>query len=237
MANISKIKLPNANAPYQLVDSTALHSSDIDTTVTSTSTEKVSSASAVKQAYDKGVDAYNHANSLFEQLGSFLAFKGTKTNEAQIKALTSARVGDVWLESTGHSEWICIKDVKGTANASSWEKLGIEISAASTTHTHNVTSTTGTVSKAKTTGSVTTGTAPSFKRGIDSFSANTPTAVSVTQTGGNVTISVTKGTAASFTQGTDTFTAGTTPSNVTLPTFDDVTVVTNVKEATSGPKG
>lgn len=66
MANISKIKLPNVNAPYQLVDSTALHSSDIDTTVTSTSTEKVGSASAVKQAYDKGVAAYNHADSLFE---------------------------------------------------------------------------------------------------------------------------------------------------------------------------
>ena len=75
MANISKIKLPDVTAPYQLVDSTALHSSDIDTTVTSTSTEKVGSASAVKQAYDKGVDAYNHANSLFEQLGSFLTFK------------------------------------------------------------------------------------------------------------------------------------------------------------------
>lgn len=237
MANISKIKLPDVTAPYQLVDSTALHSSDIDTTVTSTSTEKVGSASAVKQAYDKGVDAYNHADSLFEQLGSFLTFKGTKTTDAEIKALTSARVGDVWLETTGHSEWICIKNIDGTASASSWEKLGIEISAASTTHTHNVTSTTGTVSKVKTNGSVTAGTAPSFKRGIDSFSANTPTTVSVTQVNGNVTISVTDGTAASFTQGTDTFTAGTTPSNVTLPTFDDVTVVTSVTEATSRPNG
>lgn len=115
--------------------------------------------------------------------------------------------------------------------------MGIEISAASITHTHNVTSTTGTVSKVKTNGSVTAGTAPSFKRGVDSFSANTPTIVSVTQANGNVTISVTDGTAASFTQGTDTFTAGTTPSNVTLPTFDDVTVVTSVTEATSRPNG
>ena len=113
--------------------------------------------------------------------------------------------------------------------------MGIEISAASITHTHNVT--TGTVSKVKTNGSVTAGTAPSFKRGVDSFSANTPTIVSVTQANGNVTISVTDGTAASFTQGTDTFTAGTTPSNVTLPTFDDVTVVTSVTEATSRPNG
>ena len=102
MANISKIKLPNVIDPYQLVDSTALHSDDINTTVTSTSTEKVGSASAVKQAYDKGVEAYNHADTLFEQLGSFLTFKGTKTTAAEIKALTSARVGDVWLETTGH---------------------------------------------------------------------------------------------------------------------------------------
>lgn len=237
MANISKIKLPNVTDPYQLIDSTALHSDDINTTVTSTSTEKVGSASAVKQAYDKGVEAYNHADSLFEQLGSFLTFKGTKTTAAEIKALTSARVGDVWLETTGHSEWICIKAINGTASASSWEELGIEISAASTTHTHTITRTTGTVSKVKTSGSVTAGTAPSFKQGTDSFSANTPTAVSVTQANGNVTISVTDGTAASFTQGKDSLTAGTTPNNVTLPTFDDVTVVTSVTETTSGPNG
>lgn len=237
MANISKIKLPNVTDPYQLIDSTALHSDDINTTVTSTSTEKVGSASAVKQAYDKGMEAYNHADSLFEQLGSFLTFKGTKATAAGIKALTSARVGDVWLETTGHSEWICIKAINGTASASSWEKLGIEISAASTTHTHTITRTTGTVSKVKTSGSVTAGTAPSFKQGTDSFSANTPTAVSVTQVNGNVTISVTDGTAASFTQGKDSLTAGTTPSNVTLPTFDDVTVVTSVTETTSGPNG
>lgn len=237
MANISKIKLPNVTDPYQLIDSTALHSDDINTTVTSTSTEKVGSASAVKQAYDKGVEAYNHADSLFEQLGSFLTFKGTKATAAEIKALTSARVGDVWLETTGHSEWICIKAINGTASASSWEELGIEISAASTTHTHTITRTTGTVSKVKTSGSVTVGTAPSFKQGTDSFSANTPTAVSVTQANGNVTISVKNGTAASFTQGKDSLTAGTTPSNVTLPTFDDVTVVTSVTETTSGPNG
>lgn len=237
MANISKIKLPNVTDPYQLIDSTALHSDDINTTVTSTSTEKVGSASAVKQAYDKGMEAYNHADSLFEQLGSFLTFKGTKATAAEIKALTSARVGDVWLETTGHSEWICIKAINGTASASSWEELGIEISAASTTHTHTITRTTGTVSKVKTSGSVTAGTAPSFKQGTDSFSANTPTAVSVTQVNGNVTISVTDGTAASFTQGKDSLTAGTTPSNVTLPTFDDVTVVTSVTETTSGPNG
>ena len=237
MANISKIKLPNVTDPYQLIDSTALHSDDINTTVTSTSTEKVGSASAVKQAYDKGVEAYNHADSLFEQLGSFLTFKGTKTTAAEIKALTSARVGDVWLETTGHSEWICIKAINGTASASSWEELGIEISAASTTHTHTITRTTGTVSKVKTSGSVTAGIAPSFKQGTDTFSANTPTAVSVTQSNGNVTISVTDGTAASFTQGKDSLTAGTTPSNVTLPTFDDVTVVTSVTETTSGPNG
>lgn len=237
MANISKIKLPNVTDPYQLIDSTALHSDDINTTVTSTSTEKVGSASAVKQAYDKSMEAYNHADFLFEQLGSFLTFKGIKATAAEIKALTSARVGDVWLETTGHSEWICIKAINGTASASSWEELGIEISAASTTHTHTITRTTGTVSKVKTSGSVTEGTAPSFKQGTDSFSANTPTAVSVTQVNGNVTISVTDGTAASFTQGKDSLTAGTIPSNVTLPTFDDVTVVTSVTETTKGPNG
>ncbi len=240
MANISKIKLPNVTDPYQLVDSTALHSDDINTTVTSTSTEKVGSASAVKQAYDKGVEAYNHADSLFEQLGSFLTFKGTKTTAAEIKALTSARVGDVWLETTGHSEWICIKAINGAASASSWEELGIEISAASTTHTHTITRTTGTVSKVKTTGSVTAGKAATFTQGKDTFNAGSASTWAFTfsndTTNCSLTISGANSKVPSYTQGTDTFNGG-SPTGVTLPTFDSVDVVTSVDASTSAPVG
>ena len=237
MAHISKIKLPNITNPYDIIDNSALHSSDIDTTVNSTSTEKVGSASAVKQAYDKGVEAYNHADTLFEQLGSFLTFKGTKTNEAQIKALTSARVGDVWLESTKHSEWICIKAINGTASASSWEKLGIDISAASATHTHTISPTTGTVSKLKSDGSVTAGEKATFNQGKDIFNAGSASTWAFTfsndTTNCSLTISGANSTIPSYTQGTDTFDGG-SPTKVTLPSFDAIEVVTNVS-TTSTP--
>lgn len=238
MANISKIKLPNVTAPYQLIDNTALHSDDIDTTVTSTSVEKVGSASAVKQAYDKGVEAYNHADTLFEQLGSFLTFKGTKETAEKIKTITSARVGDVWLETAGHSEWICIKAIDGTASASSWEELGIEINAASKTHTHNVTSNTGTASKVKTAGSVIAGSDASFTQGQDTFEAGSASTWAFTfsndTTNCSLTISGSNGTAPSFTQGKDTFEGGKATS-VTLPSFDSINVVTSVDESTSIP--
>lgn len=128
MANISKIKLPDVAAPYQLVDSTALHSSDIDTTVTSTSTEKVGSASAVKQAYDTAFEARKEALNLQTGLNnniySFLTYKDNTHTEAQIKALTSAKVGDFYIASDTGTAWVCVTAINGTASASSWEKAG-----------------------------------------------------------------------------------------------------------------
>lgn len=230
---IKKIKLADGNS-YDLVDTSALHGDDIDTTVTNDSDDKVASASAVKKAYDRASSAYVYADGLIAGLGSYLTFKGTKTTEAEIKAITSAKVGDVYLETTNHSEWVCVTAISGTASANSWEKLGFDVSAASTTHTHTIGKSTGTASKLKSAGSVTAGTVPSFTRGTDSFTANTPTAVSVTQENGNVTISITAGTAAQFTQGVDTFSAGSATA-VTLPTFNDVTVVTSVDASTSAP--
>lgn len=128
MANISKIKLPDVTTPYQLVDSTALHSSDIDTTVTSTSTEKVGSASAVKQAYDTAIEARKEALNLQTGLNNntyrFLTYKDNTHTEAQIKALTSAKVGDFYIASDTGTAWICVTAITGTASVSSWEKAG-----------------------------------------------------------------------------------------------------------------
>lgn len=233
---IKKIRVGGKD--YDIVDSSALHSSDINTTVTSTATDKVASASAVKSAYDRGTEAYNHADELIKGLGSYLTFKGTKTTEAQIKALTSAKVGDVWLETTNHSEWVCITAISGTASASSWEKLGFDVSAASTTHTHTITRTTGSASKVKTSGSVTAGSDASFTQGKDTFNAGSASTWSFVfsndTSNGSLTISGGNGTAPSFTQGTDTFSGG-KATTVTLPTFDSVDVVTSVNASTSAP--
>lgn len=232
---IKKIKLTNGTS-YDLVDASALHSADIDTTVSNDSDTKVASASAVKKAYDKAASAYTYADGLIAELGSYLTFKGTKATEAEIKAVTLAKIGDVYLETANHSEWVCIEAISGTASSSSWEKLGFDVSAASATHTHTIGKSTGKASKVSTTGSVTAGSDASFTRGVDSFTANTPTTVSITESNGNVTFSITNGTAAKFTQGVDSFSGGKATS-VTLPTFSDVDVVTSIDASTSTPVG
>ena len=55
---------------------------------------------------------------------SFLTYKDNTLTEAQIKALTSAKVGDFYIASDTGTAYVCIKAVSGTASASSWEKAG-----------------------------------------------------------------------------------------------------------------
>lgn len=55
---------------------------------------------------------------------SFLTYKDNTHTEAQIKALTSAKVGDFYIASDTGTAYVCIKAVTGTASASSWEKAG-----------------------------------------------------------------------------------------------------------------
>ena len=135
MANISKIKLPDVIHPYDIIDKSALHSSDIDTTVTNTSDTKVASAGAVKQAYEKGEEASNIASvasqsasristNLNNNTYKFLTYKDNTHTEAQIKALTSAKVGDFYIASDTGTAWVCVTAINGTASASSWEKAG-----------------------------------------------------------------------------------------------------------------
>lgn len=54
----------------------------------------------------------------------FLTYKDNTHTEAQIKALTSAKVGDFYIASDTGTAWICVTAINGTASASSWEKAG-----------------------------------------------------------------------------------------------------------------
>lgn len=54
----------------------------------------------------------------------FLTYKDNTHTEAQIKALTSAKVGDFYIASDTGAAWICVTAINGTASASSWEKAG-----------------------------------------------------------------------------------------------------------------
>lgn len=72
------------------------------------------------------------------QIATVLDFRGTKPTENEIKAITSAKVGHVYLCTGNNTEYVCVTAINGTANANAWEKLGNIHDAASSSHTHDV---------------------------------------------------------------------------------------------------
>jgi hypothetical protein len=132
-----------------------------------------------------------------EELGlsAALVFKGTKTTEAAILALTSAKVGDVYLSTDTNTEFVCVTAINGTANAAAWEKMGNIHDAASSTHTHSVT-VTGNNAASAVTGTVTVPTVSKTSK----YMTVTAAAGSVNKDtdsvlGANTTFNVTGGTA------------------------------------------
>lgn len=98
MADISKIKIPSVAQPFNVKDNSALHNSDIDTTVTNTSNTKVASAGAVKTAYDKAVSAETAANS---KTKNTITMNGTTNANPTFYAPTSAGTAGYYLKSNG----------------------------------------------------------------------------------------------------------------------------------------
>ena len=64
------------------------------------------------------------SNNLNNNTYSFLTYKDNTHTEAQIKAFTSAKVGDFYIASDTGTAWVCVTAINGTASASSWEKAG-----------------------------------------------------------------------------------------------------------------
>lgn len=95
--------------------------SDINTAIAGLS----SVYDAKGSASDALTDAKAYTNEQIAALGEVLNFKGTKTSESEILAITSAKKGDVWLNSADGAEWVCVKAVSGTAKAENWEKIGV----------------------------------------------------------------------------------------------------------------
>ena len=54
----------------------------------------------------------------------FLTYKGNSLTDAQIKALTSAKVGDFYIASDSGSAYACITAISGTASESAWKTIG-----------------------------------------------------------------------------------------------------------------
>ena len=55
-----------------------------------------------------------------------LNWQGVKDTTSEIKAITSAKKGDVWHSNGDGSEWVCTQDIT-TANADAWTELGTPI--------------------------------------------------------------------------------------------------------------
>lgn len=138
-----------------------------------------------------------HAIHSAEELGlsAALVFKGTKANDAEILAITSAKVGDVWLATGTNTEYVCVAAVSGTANSAAWEKLGSTHDAASTTHSHIVT-VTGANEASAVTGTVTIPTVSKTQKYMTA-SANAPTVTPTTDSvlGANTKFTVSGGAA------------------------------------------
>lgn len=71
-------------------------------------------------------NAKAYADGLIAGLGSYLTLKGVKNTEAEIKAITSAKKGEVWINRADNSEWVCIETIS-VATPSAWEKIGYNI--------------------------------------------------------------------------------------------------------------
>lgn len=86
-------------------------------------------------------------------LSAILSFQGTKNTDADILAITQASKGHVYLSKSTKTEFVCIENINGTANANAWEPLGGTFDAASSTHKHTV-NISGTNKKSTVTGTI-----------------------------------------------------------------------------------
>ncbi len=68
----------------------------------------------------------NEISKVTAKLATILDFKGVKETEAEIKAITDPKIGDVWLCKTDSSEWVYIEDSSKTPSRY-WEKVGFNI--------------------------------------------------------------------------------------------------------------
>lgn len=68
----------------------------------------------------------NEISKVTAKLATILDFKGVKETEAEIKAITDPKIGDVWLCKTDSSEWVYVEDSSKTPSKY-WEKVGFNI--------------------------------------------------------------------------------------------------------------
>ena len=147
MANIKKIKIGttaydivDASVPKQIsaaignLNSTATVASESDGTITITKTVaetagKIGNGTGSTTTYttakieDLVQRSKDYADDLISGLGTVMTFKGTVASETALKAIASAKTGEVYVVTADGSEWVCKEDISA-AKASAWEKFG-----------------------------------------------------------------------------------------------------------------
>ncbi len=147
MADIKKIKIGttaynivDASVPGQIntaignLDSSATVASVSDGTITITNTVsetdgKIGNGTGSSKTYtttkiDTLVQSsQDYADELISGLGTIMKFKGTVASETDLKAIASAKAGEVYVITADGSEWVCKEDIT-VAKASAWEKFG-----------------------------------------------------------------------------------------------------------------
>lgn len=110
-ANLEKGKVPATELP--IVNSLV---QDDDTTIPSA--KLVNDAlTAVGNTLEKKIN---------DKVAGLLHWQGVKSTTSEIKAITSAKKGDVWHSNGDGSEWVCTQDITA-ANANAWTELGTPI--------------------------------------------------------------------------------------------------------------
>lgn len=61
-----------------------------------------------------------------DKIAGLLNWRGVKDTTDEIKAITSAKKGDVWHSNGDGSEWVCTQDITA-ANADAWTELGTPV--------------------------------------------------------------------------------------------------------------
>ena len=147
MTNIKKIKI--GDTAYNIrddsvstqistaignLDSSATVASESDGTITITKTVaetagKIGNRTGSSETYTKTKiedlvqKSKDYADGLISDLGTIMKFKGTVASEAALKAIASAKAGEVYVVTADGSEWVCKEDISA-AKASAWEKFG-----------------------------------------------------------------------------------------------------------------
>lgn len=109
-------------AKGHLADDVTVNGKKLNSAPTLTGADIAVSGSDTRKV-DAALDALGQRISA---LGTVLNWQGTKATLAEIKAITSAKKGDVWHCTADGGEYACTKDITA-ADASAWEPLGKEI--------------------------------------------------------------------------------------------------------------